>query len=56
MLELKHKNATDHCKLSSCKFISFIYHPLPSNHLPLTAVGSNPDRDFGFFHVKKLSR
>jgi hypothetical protein len=26
-----------------------------SNHLPLTAVGSNPDRDFGFFHVRKLS-
>jgi hypothetical protein len=25
------------------------------NHLPLTAVGSNPDRDFGFFHVRKLS-
>jgi hypothetical protein len=23
---------------------------LTSNHLPLTAVGSNPDRDFGFFH------
>jgi hypothetical protein len=28
---------------------------LTSNHLPLTAVGSNPDRDFGFFHVRKLS-
>jgi hypothetical protein len=28
---------------------------LISNHLPLTAVGSNPDRDFGFFHVMKLS-
>jgi hypothetical protein len=26
-----------------------------SNHLPLTAVGSNPDRDFGLFHVRKLS-
>jgi hypothetical protein len=25
------------------------------NHLPLTSVGSNPDRDFGFFHVRKLS-
>jgi hypothetical protein len=23
--------------------------------LPLTAVGSNPDRDFEFFHVWKLS-
>jgi hypothetical protein len=23
---------------------------LISDHLPLTAVGSNPDRDFGFFH------
>jgi hypothetical protein len=22
---------------------------------PLTTVGSNPDRDFGFFHVRKLS-
>jgi hypothetical protein len=28
---------------------------LASNHLPLTAVGSNPDKDFGFFHVRKLS-
>jgi hypothetical protein len=28
---------------------------LTSNHLPLTAVSSNPDRDFGFFHVRKLS-
>jgi hypothetical protein len=28
---------------------------LTSNHLPLTAVGSNPDRDYGFFHVRKLS-
>jgi hypothetical protein len=28
---------------------------LTLNHLPLTAVGSNPDRDFGFFHVGKLS-
>jgi hypothetical protein len=28
---------------------------LTSNYLPLTAVGSNPDRDFGFFHVRKLS-
>jgi hypothetical protein len=28
---------------------------LTSNHLPLTAVGLNPDRDFGFFHVRKLS-
>jgi hypothetical protein len=28
---------------------------LTSNNLPLTAVGSNPDRDFGFFHVRKLS-
>jgi hypothetical protein len=28
---------------------------LNSNHLPLTAVGSNPDRDFEFFHVRKLS-
>jgi hypothetical protein len=28
---------------------------LPSNHLPLTAVGSNPNRNFGFFHVRKLS-
>jgi hypothetical protein len=27
---------------------------LTSNHLPLTAVGSNPDRDSEFFHVKKL--
>jgi hypothetical protein len=26
-----------------------------SNHLPLTAVGSNPNREFGFFHVRKLS-
>jgi hypothetical protein len=22
-------------------------------HLPVTSVGSSPDRDFGFFHVKK---
>jgi hypothetical protein len=28
---------------------------LTSNHLPLSTVGSNPDRDFGFFHVRKLS-
>jgi hypothetical protein len=28
---------------------------LTSNHLPLTAVGSNPDKDFGFFHMRKLS-
>jgi superfamily II DNA/RNA helicase len=28
---------------------------ITSNHLPLTAVGSNPDRDFGFYHVRKLS-
>jgi hypothetical protein len=27
---------------------------LTSNHLPLTAVGLNPYRDFGFFHVRKL--
>jgi hypothetical protein len=27
----------------------------PLSDLPLTAVGSNPDRDFGFFHVRKLS-
>jgi hypothetical protein len=27
---------------------------LTSNLLPLTAVGSNPGRDFGFFHVRKL--
>jgi hypothetical protein len=26
-----------------------------SNYFPLTAVGSNPNRDFGFFHVRKLS-
>ena len=24
-------------------------------NLLLTAQGSNPDRDFGFFHVRKLS-
>jgi hypothetical protein len=29
---------------------------LTSNHLPLTAVGSNPDRDFGFFHVQLAYR
>jgi hypothetical protein len=28
---------------------------LTSSHLPLTAVGSNPCRDFGFFHVRRLS-
>jgi hypothetical protein len=28
---------------------------LTSNHLPLTAVGSNPNRDIGFFYVRKLS-
>jgi hypothetical protein len=27
-----------------------------SYHLPLTTVGSNPDRYFGFFQVRKLSR
>jgi hypothetical protein len=27
---------------------------LTSNHLPLTDVGSNPDRDFRFFYVRKL--
>jgi hypothetical protein len=26
-----------------------------SNRLPLIAVGTNPDRDFGFFHVMQLS-
>ena len=25
------------------------------NHLLRTAVGSNPVRDFGFFHMRKLS-
>jgi hypothetical protein len=28
---------------------------LTSNHLSLTAVGSNPYRDFGFFHMRNLS-
>jgi hypothetical protein len=28
---------------------------LTSNHLPLTAVGSNPDRDFEFLDVRKIS-
>jgi hypothetical protein len=28
---------------------------LTPNPLTLTAVGSNPNRDFGFFHVRKLS-
>jgi hypothetical protein len=28
---------------------------LTSNNLPFTAVGLNPYRDFGFFHVRKLS-
>jgi hypothetical protein len=28
---------------------------LISNHLPLIAVGSNPDMDVGFLHVRKLS-
>jgi hypothetical protein len=28
---------------------------LTSNHLPLTSVGSNLDRDFGFFRGRKLS-
>jgi hypothetical protein len=27
---------------------------LTSNHLSLTAMGSNPDREFGLFHVRKL--
>jgi hypothetical protein len=26
------------------------------NHLSLTAVGWNPNRDIGFYHVRKLSR
>jgi hypothetical protein len=25
------------------------------DHLPLIAVGLNPDMDFGFLHVRKLS-
>jgi hypothetical protein len=25
---------------------------LTSNHLPLTVVGSNPERDFGFFQMR----
>jgi hypothetical protein len=29
---------------------------LTSNHLPLTAVVLNPDMDFEFFRVRKLSR
>jgi hypothetical protein len=29
--------------------------PWPSGYLPLTAVGLNPDRDFGFSHENKLS-
>jgi hypothetical protein len=29
-----------------------MFRSLNSNHLPLTAVGSNPDRDIGFFHVR----
>jgi hypothetical protein len=28
---------------------------LTSNHLPLFDVGSNLAKDFGFFHVRKLS-
>jgi hypothetical protein len=35
-------------------YIRFNYH-FTSLQLPLTAVGSNPDSDFGFFHVRKLS-
>jgi hypothetical protein len=27
---------------------------MTSNYLPLTIVGLNPYRDFGFFHVRKL--
>jgi hypothetical protein len=29
--------------------------PLASNHVHLTAVGSNPESDFGLFHVRTLS-
>jgi hypothetical protein len=30
-----------------------LWASLTSNNLPLTAVGSNPDRDFGFIFVRK---
>jgi hypothetical protein len=36
--------------------VAELLRSLTSNHLPLTAVGSNPYRDFGFFHVRKLSK
>jgi desulfoferrodoxin (superoxide reductase-like protein) len=42
---------------SVCKLLHFIewLRLLTSKHLPLTAVGSNFNREFGFFHMRKLS-
>jgi hypothetical protein len=34
---------------------SLFFLSLLLNHLPLTTLGKNPDRGFGFFHVRKLS-
>jgi hypothetical protein len=31
------------------------FRSLTLNHLPLTALGSNPNRDFGYFHVRNLA-
>jgi hypothetical protein len=44
-----------HFKLAEGSSVAEWLRSLASNNLPLTAVGSNPDRDFGFFRVRKLS-
>jgi hypothetical protein len=38
-----------------CIVVELFVSLTASNHLPLTDVGSNPDRDFGLSHVRKLS-
>jgi hypothetical protein len=46
-----HKLLNENMKLSLAKWLRL----LTSNHLPLTVVGLNPDMDFGFFPVRKIS-
>jgi hypothetical protein len=52
---IKKKAAGDQFILMKGASVAEWLRSLTSNHLPLTAVGSNPDRDFEFFHVRKLS-
>jgi hypothetical protein len=35
--------------------LAILAHGCKTNHLPLTAVGSNPVIDFGFKHMSELS-